>query len=269
VPIPRPEAFSRSTTAMLLLIFLAILYFSFAQNTDCLLYGLDGALWRIMLQAQTTYRSLFTQTGVDPFQGSFDAWYQDRPEFLLPSGLGLLLTGSIPSNVVTYFVYGVFLFVAMYTFARTMRFEQPVCLLSGFLLPTLALPTLVHTNATLYGLFNVNPHISQIVSLSILIVTAFWALERRRFVPTILLAFVPVLCLMIAILGMMPNVILMVPAVAVYGGVSLLDARNWRDDVPRILAGILMILVPAGFGTIHYIYGLVEYTGLCVEPIWI
>jgi hypothetical protein len=72
------------------------------------------------------------QTGVDPFQGSFDAWYQDHPEFLLPSALGLLLTDSIPSRVVTYFLCGTFLFVASYTLARTIGFKRPIAVLGVF-----------------------------------------------------------------------------------------------------------------------------------------
>jgi hypothetical protein len=259
-PAPRSETVSHGATALILLIFLGILYFSFAKNENCLLFGLDGMTWRIMLHAQTVYRSLFTQTGVDPFQGSFDSWFPDRPEFLLPSGLGLLFTGSVPNTVVTYFVYGAFLLCTAYSLARTIGFVRPVALLGAFLLPIFALPGLVHTDATLYGLFNVVPHASQVVSLSILIVAAFWSLGRRTFVPTILLVFVPALCLMIAILGQTPTVVLMVPAVGLYGGASLLDARHWRENVPRIVAAILMIVIPAGLGTVQYIYGLVGYT---------
>ena len=256
----RAETLPRGAAILILVASLGVLYFSFTENKDCLLFGLDGAAWRIMLHAQTVYRSLFTYTGVDPFQGSFDAWYPDFPEFLLPSGLGLLLTGSVPGRVMTYFVYGIFLLFAAYTLARTIGFERSVALLGALLLPTLALPGLVHSIAALDGLFDLDPHIAQIVGLSILIVAAFWALGRQKYFPALFLVFVPVLCLMIAILGLVDSVALMVPAVGLYGGASLLDARDWRDDILQLIAGVLMIAVPAALGAIQYVYGLIGYT---------
>ena len=224
------------------------------------MFGLDGTAWRIMLHAQTVYRSLFTQTGVDPFQGSFDAWYPDRPEFLLPSGLGLLLTGSVPGRVGTYFAYGTFLLFAAYTLARTIGFERPVALLGAFLLPTLALPGLVRSNATIWGGLSVNPHFSQIIGLSTLIVAAFWALGRYKGVPRLLLLFVPALCLMLAILSLADAVALMVPAGGIYAAASFIDARDLRSNLARLIAGILMIAVPAALGTIQFYYGLIGYT---------
>jgi hypothetical protein len=260
VPVTRSETFSGGVVGLFLLSFFALLYFSFFLNEDCLLFGLDGAAWRIMLNAQAHYRTVFTQTGTDPFQGSFDAWYPSRPEYLLPSALGLLFNGAIPSKAATYFGYGAFLLATSYALARNIGFDRPVALLGALLLPLLALPALVHSNTTLYGLFALNPHISQIVSLSVLMVTAFWALARRGIVATVILVFVPALCFMIATLGLIPDVVLMMPAVALYGGASLLDARSWRDDVPRLLAGLLLIVIPASLGTLQYFYGLVEYT---------
>ena len=259
-PIKRLETLTPVGTVLILVVALGVLGFSFAENKDCLLFGLDGTEWRIMLKAQTVYRSLFTYAGVDPFQGSFDAWYPVYPEFLLPSGLGLLFSGSVPGRVVTYFIYGAFLLLAAHTLARQIGFERPVALLGAFLLPTLALPGLVHSNSALDGLLTLDPHISQIIGLSILIIAAFWALERRRYVATLLLVFVPMLCLMVAIVALADSVVLMVPAVGFYAGASLLDARSWRDNVPRLIAGVLMIAVPVALGTMQYIYGLVGYT---------
>jgi len=245
---------------MILAASLGVLFFSFAENKDCLLFGLDGVAFRLMFHAQTVYRALFTDTGVDPFQANFDAWYPNFPEYLLPSGLALLFTGAIPGRAATYFGHGMFLLAAAYALARTIGFERPVALLGAFLLPLLALPGLVHSNATLYGLFTVDPQISQIASLSIVIVTAFWALGRQNDLRMLILVLVPALCLMVAILGLADAVVLLVPAVAFYGGASLLDARDWRNDLPRLIAGALMIAVPAALGTIEYLYGLGEYT---------
>jgi hypothetical protein len=65
---------------------------------------------------------------------------------------------------------------------------------------------------------------------------------------------------MFAILGFAAYLPLMIPATILYGGASLLDARCLRDNVPRVVAMLLMIAVPAALGALEYLYGLFRYT---------
>ena len=122
--------------------------------------------------------------------------------FCCRAGWDCCLRVRFPTESCTYFIYGIFLLFAAYTLARTIGFERSVSLLGALLLPTFALPGLVHSIAALDGLFTWTRTCAQIVGLSMLIVAAFWALRRRKYFPALFLVFIPVLCLMIAILGL-------------------------------------------------------------------
>jgi hypothetical protein len=251
---------SRALKAALLLLMLGVLYFSFTRNDSCLLYGLDGNGWTITLSAQAANRTPFSQTGVDALEGSFDAYFPLFVEYLVPSVLTDVAAHAMPGKALTYFGYAVFLFFAAYIIARCIGMETFTALLGGFLLPVMGLPVFYAHGSVLYVLYDLNPHMSEIIGLSVLMVAAFWAMDGRRTATNFALALVPLACLTIAILGMAPVLALMAPALALYGGPSLLAARKWTDNVPRLLAGLLLVVVPAALGMIQYLYSLIGYS---------
>lgn len=240
--------------------FLAVLVLGFTRNSNCLLEGIDGTSWRITLRMQEMDRTPFTQTGVDPYQGNFDAYYPVFREYLLPSALAMLAGDGVPGKTLTYTIYATFLLLAAFALARCVGCDRPTALLAGFLLPLMSLPYFPHDAGLFYPLFSLNPYISQIAALSLVIVACFWALEGGSGNWRLWLIPVPSLCLVIALLGLVPYVSLMVPATAWYGGASFLATKRWRDAWPKLLAGALMVAVPAALGMLTYVQGLVGYT---------
>jgi hypothetical protein len=238
---------------LFLLACIAILAGSFTSNKNCLLVGLDGTAWRVVLKAQAQDHAPFSQTGVDPYEGSFDGYYPVFREYLLPGAFALLAGGTMPGKVAVYTIYAALLLLAAFLFARSAGFDQPTALIGGFLLPLMSLPEFVGKTGLFYPLFSLNPHISEITGLSLLIVASFWALDAEAGRLRLLLIPVPLLCLIIA-------VPLMIPATALYGGASFCTARRWRDNLPRVTAILLMIVVPLALGTLTYVHGLVGYT---------
>lgn len=251
---------SRRTAWLLLIALVGVLALGFAANKPCLLTGIDGTAWRITLQTQATDRTAFAQTGVDPYQGNFDAYYPVFREYLLPSALALLVGDAVPGRVVTYTIYAALLLLAAFVFARSIGFDRPTALLGGFLLPLMSLPSILHNSGLFYALFSLNPHIAQIAALSLVIVTCFWALDGGAARWRLLLIPLPCLCLLLAILALVPYVSLMIPATALHGGAAFLSARRWRDNWPRLLAGVLMIVVPVALDMLTYLRGLIGYT---------
>ena len=251
---------SRRALLFFFLAFLCILYFSFAFNSDCLLYGMDGAIWDIQGRTRFEYHQPYSQVGVEPFEGNFDGYFPFSHDYVLPSVLMRFLFGEFPDRLTTFFILAVFLFLATYWFARTVGVGRSAALLSGFLLPLLAFPGFVNLPSRFYIYFNLIPDPSQIVGLSLLIVAALWALDGKGPRVKYALLLMPSICLMIAILGFAAYLPLMVPATLLYGGASLLDARRLRDNIPRVAAMLLMIAVPAALGAWEYMYGLYQYT---------
>ena len=251
---------SRRAVWLLLIALVAVLAFGFAANKPCLLTGSDGTAWRITLRAQMMDRTPFSQTGIDPYQGNFDAYYPVFREYLLPSALALLVGDAVPGRVVTYTIYAAALLLAAFVFARTIGFDRPTAVLGGFLLPLMSLPSVLHNPGLFYALFSLNPHIAQIAVLSLVVVTCFWALDGSATPWRLLLIPLPCLCLLLAILSLVPYVSLMVPATVLYGGAAFLSARRWRDNWPRLLAGVLMAVVPVALGMLTYLHGLIGYT---------
>ena len=96
------DTISTRATFGFLLTFLAVFAVGFAANRTCLLAGLDGAAWRIMLKAQSMDRTVFSYTGVDPYAGNFDTYHPVPYEYLLPSALTSLVSGTMPGRITTY-----------------------------------------------------------------------------------------------------------------------------------------------------------------------
>jgi hypothetical protein len=252
--------FSWRGAVLFVALFLAVLYYGFSHNHSCMEIGLDGAGWRTYFAYQREDRELFTQTGADPMQGSFDAYYRLFPEYLLPSALTLLFAHALPGKVFSYFVYTAFLMLAVYLGGRAVRADRPTALLGAFLMALLAPPSFVNHYSELYGLFSLNPHWAENTALSVLIIAALWAIAGSWRLRTFALVVVPSLCLVIGVLGLAPHVIFMVPAVAFYGAASLVVGRGWRENLPRLAAAFLAVAVPVALGIATYYYTSVKYS---------
>lgn len=148
------------------------------------------------------------------------------------------------SRGMTYFVYSLVLLAAVYAVGRAVGVERIVALTAAFLMTILAPPGFVNYPSQYYYLFELNPHWFWSTALACFIVAAFWSLDGRRKWRTTALELVPTLCFGLAILGVAPQVIFMLPAIAPYGADCLLSAKQWRDNRWRVLAAALMIGIP-------------------------
>ena len=239
---------------------LFVLYLCFAYNEDCLLHDLDGTAWIVDFQAEELGRNPFTQTGVHPFEGNFDAFYPTYREYLLPSALALVSGDALSGKTATYLVYAVLMMIGSYVVARTVQIDRAAALLGSFLLPLMAFPTFYHRIAQFFPLFELNPHLSQVVSLALFSVAAMWALGNKRAIQTIFLIATPALCIMLALLSSVLDVVLMIPALVLYSGGALLGVRRLRDVLPYIFAGLLAIAIPLAVGIHEYAQGLIQYS---------
>jgi hypothetical protein len=239
---------------------LFLLYLCFAYNEDCLLHDMDGTAWIVLFQAEELGRHPFAQTGVDPFQGNFDAFYPTYREYLLPSALALATGDALSGKTATYLIYAALLMIGSYVVARTVQIDRAPALLGSFLLPLLAFPSFYHRLAQFFPLFELNPHLSQAVSMSLFSIAAMWALGNKRPIQSIFLIATPALCIMLVLLSEMLAVVLMIPALVLYGGGALLGVRGVRDVFPFIFAGLIAIAIPLAVGIGEYAHGLIQYS---------
>ena len=100
----------------------------------------DGAGWFIEFKTQAA-RQPFSQLGVDPLQGNFDAYYPVFREYFLPEALSLLFKGTDAGKVAVYFVYSIMMLFTTYTLARAVGFSRTVAYLGGALFAVIAFPT--------------------------------------------------------------------------------------------------------------------------------
>lgn len=254
------ESVSRRTAFCLFFVILGIFCFSFWQNQNCLQIGIDGAIYRTYLDHQAVDRQPFTQDGVDLLQGNFDAYYPLLLEYLLPSAIMRPLGDADPGKRTTYLVYAIFLFLALYAVSQSIAIGLAPALLGGLLMGVLGLPGIIHRSSQLQGNLQLNPYWSQDIGLSLLTIAAFWAMDGRARVRTALLVLAPTVLLLLGILSTGAQMIFMAPATALYGAASLLDAPRWRDNLPRLAAGLLATVVPVALGVAQYFVGLYQYS---------
>jgi hypothetical protein len=249
---------------MALVVGLSVVVVSFGYwlNKDCLMIGLDGTSWLTYLGYQHNDRLPFAQIGADPVQGNFDAYFPVANEYLLPEALTRPFADTTAAKAFNYSIYYLLMMAAFYLIVRSIAIPWQTGLLAANLFAVLGFPGLMHLNSQTYGPFNFAPHIAQSIALSMFIVAAFWALNPRRIGrPTVFaLLAVPTVCFLIDVVSLGAQVIFIVPATALYGAASLLEAENWRDDIPRIAAVAVMVLVAWVLGIFEYFHGLIGYS---------
>jgi hypothetical protein len=121
-------------------IFGLILYFIFSSNVSCLLFGLDGTSWVLEFKRQAA-RQPFSQLGVDPVQGNFDAYFPAFREYFLPEALALLAKGTDAGKPLTYTAYAMLMVFTTYWLSRATGFSRSVGFFGGALYAAFALPT--------------------------------------------------------------------------------------------------------------------------------
>lgn len=240
-------------------IFTALLLAIFSRNAGCLLYSLDGTSWVTAFQSQSL-RSPFSEFGVDPFQGNFDAYYPAFREYFLPDALSLVFMGTSAGKVLTYTVYGALMMVATYCLARSVEVPRNVALLGGALFAAAALPTDLANLSWIYGIYNLLPHLAQVVALTIVIIACFWMAEASRPVVAVGFALIAVASTVVAVMSFVTMTVLMIPTIIIYGGASIFISSRRADVALRMAIAGVCAAVPILLGMVSYAYAVAGYT---------
>ena len=249
---------SKAAVIVVAAVLLLLLWHGFHAREACLLQGLDGNVWRINLDVQAEFRTPFSSFVSDPLQGMFDAYFPAFREYLAPYFLALTVGLTAISKSFLYFAYSALAMAAVFALARVLGIGAWSALLAGFLVPVTTMP--LFSAPVLFPIMGLNPHIEQVLALSMLTIACFWALAgKSRYVAAILIA-AAVACPVLVALGTVSLTALMVPAIAIYGGASLLEEKSWRARLPKLVGVAALILVPLSLGIVHYVYALTKYT---------
>jgi hypothetical protein len=232
----------------------------FSANSACLFLGLDGTAWMLGFKAQAISRMPYTQIGADALQGSFDAYNPAFREYFLPEVLSRIFRGANAGKVMTYSVYAGLLIFSTFVLGRSIGLSRSVALFAGVLLAILALPSDRHGVAWVYGIYNLVPHLAQSVALCNLIIACFWAIDRKSWPIALLVGITALACVVVSIFSFVTITVLMLPAIAVYGGSSLLVKVGITKNVGRIVTASACVLVPISLGMLSYVRAIGGYT---------
>jgi hypothetical protein len=238
-----------------------VLFASFAEHPDCLFTGTDGNTLSILLDTEKLFRIPFSQLGVSPIEGNFDAYFTLNRDYLLSETIGRIFAGGTPSKPLTFAVCSMFLVICGYAMARAVGASRVIASSTGLLLPLVIMPVFQSVPILVDGaLFNINPYFSQGIGLSLLIICAFWRLSGRWDAAGLGWMIMPLACVTVTMTSQPQTAVVMLPGIAVYGAASLFDAKNWRQNVQRFIAGALVVAAAVTFGFVEYEIGLAKYT---------
>lgn len=241
-------------------LFLIVLYLVFSNNVPCLLYGLDGTTWLVEFEAQAA-RDMFSQLGSDPLQGNFDAYNPVFREYFLPETLSLLFSGTDPGKPFLYTTYGFLMGFATYVLARSVGFSRTLGFFSGSSLAAIAMPTNFSYPFWIYGMYNIVPQLAQVTAVTSLIIACFWAIDsKRRLSLTLFLAATSVALVVLSVMSGVTLIILMLPAIAMYGGASLFASKTLLDAVVKVAVAIACVVIPIALGMAQYAIAVEGYT---------
>jgi hypothetical protein len=249
------------SVGLYLLLAAVVLFFSFSQHPSCLFTGTDGNLFTILMATERLFRIPFSQLGASPLEGNFDAYLTLNRDYLVSEAIGRIFAGGTPSKPLTFAVCSMFLVICGYAMARAAGATRAISFSAGLLIPVVLMP-IFQGEATLVDspLYNINPYFSQGIGISLLFVCAFWQLSGRWDGTGLAWMLVPLACVVLTMASQPQTAVVMGPGIAIYGAASLLDARHWRQNIQRVVAGLLIILAAVLLGFFQYEIALVKYT---------
>jgi len=254
----RPQA-ENIQVALHFFVFVGLAFLIFSNNSSCLFFTLDGIYATITRDLQSIARTPFTQLGADPLQGSFDAYFPPFQEYLLPNLLAMLVGDANPAKATTFTIYAGLMIVSVYALGRAVHIDRAPALFSGLLYPLLTLPMFIGSFPVLYPIYALAPHYTQVSSLTLLALACIWALEEQTVLRSVLLALAALFCV-VWIVSSSTLIVLSIPTLLFFSGASLLSARRWQLNVPRVVAGVAILVSLAALGGLGYVYGLYKYT---------
>ena len=213
---------------------LVVMIFSLVSNRNCFELGTDGAGWQTYIDYQVSDRAPFSQLGVDAHQGDFDAYYPLDNDYTLPGAVYRLLGKSEPPGAVpTYAVYTVVLALTVFLLCKFIGLDAATACIAAFIAMFFFPPLIVHHPAPTFRFLHLNPHWMQLIIFSVLAICSFWALDGKWKLGRILLMFVPAICATVEVMSV-GAMIIFTPAVALYGGASLLFSQNRQAAVQKL-----------------------------------
>jgi hypothetical protein len=240
--------------------FIGLAFLIFSSNSPCLFFTLDGLYLAGRQDLQAISRTPFTQLGADPIQGSFDAYEPVLREYFLPNLLAMPFMDGNPDKATTYTIYAGLMILSVYLLGRALRVHRAPALFAGLLYPLLTLPMFIGSLPMFWPMYAVAPHVTQVTSLTLLTLACVWAPEEKTFFRPALLALAALFCTIWMVLSSSREIVLAIPALLFFGVASLLAAPCRRQNIPRMLTGVLIFATLAALGILGYIYGRYKYT---------
>lgn len=238
-----------------------VLFYSFAEHPACLFTGTDGHVVQDVMSQARLFRRAFSQEGVAPLSGMFDANWPENRDYFFSELVSVIVAGGTPSKPLSFALCSIFVTACLYVLARAVGAARSVALAAGMLVPVVIMPVFQGEPSLAYlPLFNIDPYFSQGIALWLLFVAALWRLEGRWNAASIACFLLPTVCGAWMVLASAPMVIVMAPCIAAYGGASLFERWNWRWNLQRLIAAILIVPVALACGFFTYQIGLYRYT---------
>jgi hypothetical protein len=239
---------------------LLVMTLSLVSNRNCFELGTDGAGWRTYIDYQVRDRAPYSQLGVDAHQGDFDSYYPLDNDYTLPGAAYRLLGKSGPPGAIpTYAVYTVVLALTVFLLCKFIGVDAATACFAAFIAMFFFPPLIVHHPAPTFRFLHLNPHWMQLIIFSVLAICSLWALDGKWTLGRVLLMCVPAACATVEIMSV-GAMIIFTPAVALYGGASLLFSQNRQAAVQKLGAAAIALLVVVASGQATYLYSLERYS---------
>src|SRR5262249_32161000 len=222
------------------LVFIGLAFLIFSNNSSCIFFGLDGAYLAITRELQAIARTPFTQVGAHPFDGNFDDCRALVPEYLLPNLMAMPFGDGNPGKAITYTIYAGLMVLSVYVLGRAVRVDRAPALFAGLLYPVPTLPMFIGSFPAFYSVYGAAPELTQVASLTSLALACFWALEEKSFFRSLFLALAELCCIIWIAFSSSQLIVLSIPPLLFFGVASLLSARRWQLDIPRVITGIVI-----------------------------
>lgn len=253
----------RRTALMLLaqiLSLLAFLLIAFHDNRPYLLHGLDGAYMKIIAKQQHIWTHMSFGLTNNLFQSLGTVWFPLNTQLIPGYALSLLLNGGEVAPAVSYVIFSLGLFVAVFILSISLRQDWLVSAMAAWGLTLSVMP--VFGKGVVYPVFDLVPHGATSIAWTLIAIVLFASAGRRSVGWTAMCACSALLILVYLLTAQPAFMVLAAPAMVIFGAFLTLGAENKSERNVKIVVGALLIVAAFILGLPQFMDGLLKYTAV-------
>jgi hypothetical protein len=242
-------------------------YYLFGMNNRGVFFGYDSQSFQSLFGVSYRLSDVLFGLGSDFVNGIGNVFADPNPRWFPSVLLASSHSGALEDGPLAFAIGATELFAATLLCGRALLLGLTVSIAGGWLITLSTWPLFVMPKIVTMWMFT--PTHAEILSVSVIIMTAALCIGARPIWRSILLTAIAFLGITHIVLGSPTSLVLVGPVIAISAGISILLSSDQGERLTILLCWAAVAVACFVLGYFHYIWGLLAYTATNFFPeVW-